>query len=254
MNDFQILIKSFRRFNALERCVDSIVRYYPSVPILIADDSFDVVPSMIPKSVLRIQQIDQVRWIQLPYDSGLSAGRNRLVELADSETVILFDDDYVVTDATRLDHLIKLLEVSDIAAGVIRDNGRLLGVPGTFTIRDRILTVSSTDSEWQEHYGISYRQSDMAVNFFAAQRNTLLKYPWDVRFKITGEHLDFFLSLWMVGIRVVYTPQTVVEHKRTYTSDYLKYRCRQAAFRPLIAKKWGLKRLPVYSPYTEELE
>lgn len=253
MKDSQILIKSFRRFDSLERCVNSIVRYFPQLSILIADDSFDVVPGMFPKAVQRIQQIDQVRWIQLPFDSGLAAGRNRLVELAESEFVILFDDDFVVTAETQLDHLLTLLEISDLAAGVIRDQGRLLGVPGCFSIKDRELTVADAPNVWQEHAGIVYRSTEMAVNFFAARRELLLKHPWDPRFKITGEHLDFFLSLWRAGAQVVYTPQSIVDHERTYTPDYLCYRCRQAAFRPLIARKWGLKRLPAYSPYIEEL-
>lgn len=253
MNDSQILIKSFRRFDSLERCVNSIVRYYPQQSILIADDSFDVAPGMFPRAVQRIQQIEQVRWIQLPFDSGLSEGRNRLVELAEAEFVILFDDDFVVTEETQIEHLLTLLEISDLAAGVIRDQGRLLGVPGFFRIKERVLTVANVESVWQEHARIVYRNTDMAVNFFAARRELLLKHPWDARFKITGEHLDFFLSLWRAGARVVYTPQSIVEHERTHTPDYLNYRCRQAAFRPLIARKWGLKRLPAYFPYIEEL-
>ncbi|WP_417850317.1 glycosyltransferase family 2 protein [Thalassoglobus sp.] len=253
MKTYQILIKSFRRFDALERCVDSIVQYYPDASIVIADDSFELIPGRIPRTVQRLQGMRQVQWVQMPFDSGLSAGRNRMVELADSERLILFDDDFVVNEETQLENLLKLLDVSDLAAGVLRDRGKLLGVPGVFSICDGELTITSTNSQWSEYEGISYRKTDMALNFFAARKCTLLKHPWDTRFKITGEHLDFFLSLWKAGIRVVTTPDSIIKHERSHSADYLKYRCRQAAFRPLVAQKWGLKRLPIYSPYIEEL-
>ena len=52
------------------------------------------------------------RLIETEYDIGLSAGRNRLVEAAQTRMVIFSDDDHVVGPQTRLNDLVRKFESS----------------------------------------------------------------------------------------------------------------------------------------------
>ena len=52
------------------------------------------------------------RLIETEYDIGLSAGRNRLVEAAQTPMVIFADDDHVVGPQTRLNDLVRKFESS----------------------------------------------------------------------------------------------------------------------------------------------
>lgn len=54
------------------------------------------------------------RLIETEYDIGLSAGRNRLVEAAQTRMVVFSDDDHVVGPQTRLDDLVRKFESSRI--------------------------------------------------------------------------------------------------------------------------------------------
>ena len=60
------LVKTFERPHILRRLVASIKRLYPTLPIVVVDDSRE--PS----------SLAEVHTIPMPYDSGISAGRNRV--------------------------------------------------------------------------------------------------------------------------------------------------------------------------------
>jgi len=51
----------------------------------------------------------------------------------------------------------------------------------------------------------------MVNNFFLARTETLRDIRWDERFKIYGEHNDFFLR-YSAKYRVTYTDKVVIDH------------------------------------------
>ena len=59
-----VLIKTFERPAVFRRLVQSIRRLYPSLPIVVADDSREPI------------RLSGVETVSLPYDSGIAAGRN----------------------------------------------------------------------------------------------------------------------------------------------------------------------------------
>lgn len=109
--DVSLIIKTFERRLALERLLDSIRdQGYGHCPILIADDS---------KEPYRDAILDQYgdivdSYIVLPFDSGLSKGRNELLKRVETTYFVLNDDDFVYDERTDLAWMRKQLEHSEV--------------------------------------------------------------------------------------------------------------------------------------------
>jgi len=110
-----IVIKTLLRPRALRRCIRSIRKMYPSVKILVADDSgyktYDGSAGHVDGYFL------------LPQDSGASYGRNYLVRQVDTEYVMVVDDDTVFDESTRIEFATDVLDTRpnlDIVAGYYR--------------------------------------------------------------------------------------------------------------------------------------
>jgi hypothetical protein len=124
---------------------------------------------------------------------------------------VVLDDDLVFTRDTRLDILFEIVKHMgfDLAAG----EGNLLvrGKPGyaNLEVRDKNLTVEPGAAPRAYHNGLPVY--DMVNNFFLARTETLRDIRWDERFKIYGEHNDFFLR-YSAKYRVTYTDKVVIDH------------------------------------------
>ncbi len=77
------IIKTFERPRILRRLVSSIRRLYPDLKVIVADDSRSPVP------------VDGVTTIELPYNTGLTAGRNAALREVVTPYFLLLDDDFV---------------------------------------------------------------------------------------------------------------------------------------------------------------
>ena len=97
-----IIIKTFERPDYLDRLIKSIKTYYPTIPIIVADDSED------PK--IRTD----VRYYALPFDVGVSAGRNFLVKKVKTKYFITVDDDLIFDSETKLENFLRIIENNDI--------------------------------------------------------------------------------------------------------------------------------------------
>ena len=84
------LVKTFERPHILRRLVASMKRLYPALPIVVVDDSRE--PS----------SLAEVHTIPMPYDSGISAGRNEGLKHVRTPYVLVLDDDFVFYRHTRL--------------------------------------------------------------------------------------------------------------------------------------------------------
>lgn len=94
------IFKSFERQSMAQRLYKSIQSYYPGAKVIIADDSSR--PLDIAGENLEI--------IQLPFNSGLSAGLNRALERVTTPFVVRMDDDQLLTPYTNIHKQIKFLE------------------------------------------------------------------------------------------------------------------------------------------------
>jgi len=241
-----VVVKSFKRHLSLWRLVQSIRHFYPEMPIVICDDSF-ADQTKWTDALLEVSQTPGVTVVRLPYDSGISAGRNAAVAAARTSRIILCDDDFVFTEETKIEHLTTILDAGgyDIVGGVVRMDGKRpenwtghLSLTGTGNAKT-VGLVPLRNPEF-EIEGLHCQDTDITLNFFAAKRSALLKTPWDNRYKITEEHLDSFMSWTLAAkLRIAWTKACVIGHWQTAPLDYKKMRGRRDGFSKLDAK-WGV--------------
>uniref|UniRef100_A0A5F9CJG1 Beta-1,4-N-acetyl-galactosaminyltransferase 1 n=1 Tax=Oryctolagus cuniculus TaxID=9986 RepID=A0A5F9CJG1_RABIT len=95
-----IATKTFLRYDRLRALIASIRRFYPTVTVVIADDSDK------PERVSG----PHVEHYLMPFGKGWFAGRNLAVSQVTTKYVLWVDDDFVFTARTRLERLVDVLE------------------------------------------------------------------------------------------------------------------------------------------------
>lgn len=215
--DITFIIKTFERHDKIENLLKSIKYYYPDIPIIITDDSYNPIPITG----------DNIEWYALPFDSGLSAGRNFMVDKVKTKYFLLLDDDFVFSNETVIENFYNILENSDIdiIGGNVKNlDGKLLTFNGILSLgNDNILRYK------KDYYELfdNYVTCDMVLNFFLAKTETIFHYNWDVRQKL-AEHTAFF---WCNkgNIKVAYTDTVLILHDPERTDNYNEYRLRSKA-------------------------
>jgi hypothetical protein len=232
----EILVKSFQRHAMLLRYIRSVRRFYPDMQIRIADDSFRK-KSETNRIVEKICRMPGVSWHSMPYDSGLSAGRNLCVRETPAEFVIVTDDDFIFEECTSLEALLLLLANVDVefVGGLVRTDGRVAqNWVGDFSVhpkrKQRTLLMKPPSSKPERFAGIRFQRCNITYNFFAARREYLLAHPWDDQYKISNEHIDSFWTWWEAGAGVAYTIDCICGHdSRGNTKAYREKRRRRSA-------------------------
>jgi glycosyltransferase involved in cell wall biosynthesis len=222
------LVKTFERPHIVRRLVTSIRRLYPTLRIVVVDDSRDPVA------------LEGVETIVMPYDSGISAGRNEALRRVTTEYVIILDDDLVFFRRTRLEDALDLM-VSHPEIDIM--GGELINLP-LLTARPlaqaagRIFTADSDPP-----FPVGRRIGGLVVcekvpNFFVARRDRLALVPWDPRLK-RMEHADFFTRALGV-LTTVFNPHLKALHARTpFDADYMAKRLDVDEAREVLGRKYG---------------
>ena len=109
MTEVTVGVKTFLRPECLVNCIKSVRLYYPNISIIIADDSDDKIKKVNQKNMKKFK----VKIIDLPFDSGLSVGRNTIVNQTTSKYIVIIDDDTIVTEMTDLEKMYQFLVETD---------------------------------------------------------------------------------------------------------------------------------------------
>ena len=227
--DVTAMVKTFERPTTVRRLASSIWRLYPSMKVIVVDDSRDPIP------------LEGVETVVMPYGSGLSAGRNAGLRNADSKYVLVLEDDFVLFRGTRLGAAVAIMEQYaeiDIMGGLIIDLpflGRRLPKEGKLYAYERApsMPVGSTLG--------GLRVCERVANFFLARRDRLALVPWDEELKLM-EHTDFFTRAYGV-LTTVFNPELRTLHARTpFDANYMMSRLNFAAERRLLADRYRLSR------------
>jgi GT2 family glycosyltransferase len=242
--DVTVIMKTFQRPETARRAVGHLRRYYPEIRLLVGDDSREALAFDHP----------QAEVVRLPFDSGISRGRNALLERVDTEFFLLMDDDHWFSRQTRLWRMLEILkrERFDVLAGLVyfrRHTERMFPRRrlGNFFMNMRLENGTFELIEGHHQKTRAWRVCDLVENFFIARTARVRELGgWDDRFKIS-EHADFFIRAQRAGLKVGYTPLAAVDHvhiqRERGSQDYAPFRShRQQEFRRIFIERYGIQR------------
>jgi len=173
------IIKTFERPNTLKRLVKSIKRLYPNMKIIVVDDSADSL------------EREGVKTIIMPYDSGVSAGRQKALENVDTEYVLLLDDDFIFYNETNLEPAMVIME-KNIDIDIM--GGEVVNLPSFKSSDYSKANLHNTNVKSVLPYGSHIADLpvfDKVPNFYIARTDRLKLVGWDTNIKRL-DHADFF--------------------------------------------------------------
>lgn len=196
-----------------------------------------------------------IRIHSLPYDLGLSATRNFLVKQTQEPLILLCDDDVQFTENTDVAAARKFMRANSdvkIVGGAyytsqIDGSWRLENHACRFchdVKRNMLVSIplSYCEIEPCSFDGYNYYECDMVNNFALIDRTLFTNDGiwWDERFKIRGEHEDFFLTIKKAGPgKIVYSNCLVGNHIRVKTPRFYQLRKRYSGLISFM-DKWNL--------------
>jgi hypothetical protein len=269
------------RWPVIQRLTASVERYFPQTTILVASDSgqpIDKTAFLNFTSSDNINGYDLTNSIviyDLPEDSGLSKGRNYLVNKTRTPFFFLLDDDFELEEDSHLDILLELIytyQYIDIVAGKILEDirdfndfsGIFLRYNQTLELvhnvsegrRDQMWFPRSADKKVND--GSGCRQVDFVPNVFMGRTESFRSVLWDDDLKV-GEHGDFFVRCGQAN-RNVYTCRYINVHHRQIrwwkevNNTYFKKRDRARKYLEKMLKKYDLKKLMMFGSVRVNLD
>lgn len=203
-----IATKTFLRYNRLRALIASIRRFYPTVTVVIADDSDK------PESISGLH----IEHYLMPFGKGWFAGRNLAISQVTTKYVLWVDDDFIFTARTRLERLVDVLERTplDLVGGAVRE------ISGFATTYRQLLSVESgapgRGNCLRQRRGFHHELvgfpgcvvTDGVVNFFLARTDKVREVGFDPRLSRVA-HLEFFLD-GLGSLRVGSCSDVIVDH------------------------------------------
>uniref|UniRef100_A0A3Q2T195 Beta-1,4 N-acetylgalactosaminyltransferase n=1 Tax=Fundulus heteroclitus TaxID=8078 RepID=A0A3Q2T195_FUNHE len=185
-----VATKTFLRYDKLQNLIDSIRRYYPTVTIVIADDSEN------PKTISG----PYIEHYIMPFGKGWFAGRNLAVSQVTTKYVLWVDDDFFFTANTKLEKLVDVLEKTtlDLVGGAVQE-----ATGYTATYRQTISIEPGEEDGDCLHMRRGYHHvmegfpncvvTDGVINFFLARTDKVQQVGFDPRLARVA-HLEFFID------------------------------------------------------------
>jgi len=204
------VIKTFERPTMARRLVASLRRRYPDLAIVVVDDSREPEP------------IAGVETVTLPFNSGLSRGRQAGLEAARTPYALVLDDDFIAHRATRLHLPLAVLErqgAVDLVAG------RRLDLP-LFDFKSPKGKIWPTQATPLLPLGSridGLEVVDKTPNCFVGRRKRLLEVGWDPKLRLL-EHADWFTRALGKLVCLQDTRWSVLHGRTPFKQDYMRHR------------------------------
>lgn len=233
MNNLTAILISFLRPEYTIECVKSLQNQYKDINIIVGDNAGH--NDELAGFCLQYG----CKYVPLPFDSGVSIGRNRLIEHVDTEFILIGDDDFYYTEDAKVPEMLEFMRNHsefDLIGGRVIERGVVKNYQGTIDIYPDHLHYHKLDfdqCELDEQTGLRYQKCDITFNYFIARTQVLKDNKWDENIKVAHEHSDYFIGLKKAGVRVAFTPDAVVVHKPEHVqvarqSEYKGYRSRRS--------------------------
>ena len=213
------IFKSFERQGMAKRLYKSIRKYYPDVKIVIADDS---------KRHLEIRD-DNLEIIQMPFNSGLSAGLNRALERVKTPYVIRMDDDMLLTPFSNFNRHLEFLEsdgrVDLVAVSCINAIRRksLLKTQEAFLKIDMSNALKPLLIPHKTKLSNDYTVVAKPPNIFIVRTDAIRKVGYDDNIRMIDHH-EFFMRAAGVLVTACDFKSFVYHYHNILDKNYLKYR------------------------------
>ena len=184
VSDVTFAITAFERPHHLRKLVESIRKYYPHAQIIVGDNGNQ--KASLPSDV---------KVFDLPFDCGLSATRNFLIDQTPTEFFLLLEDDFEFTDETHVELLADVLDY-DAEVGVVGGTLYCGKIKQHYAVdihrfRHTLSLEPSRGSFRATPNGVVYQICDMCFNFALFRRSMLTEHRWHGHLKV-GEHCPFF--------------------------------------------------------------
>jgi GT2 family glycosyltransferase len=208
-----LMVKTIGRMDKVFALAASCTKLYPSLKIIVADDAANLTRAEGQKKLFY--------YLPLPYDVGLSAGRNRMIERIRTPYFLTLDDDFKCDTNSRIEELLHALETVDevsgqkydVAAGKnpVDEDKFHLDFCGMLNVKNKTLYLEP--GTYGSHQGCHH--VDFVPNLFLARTDLVQKegLRWDEDLKL-GEHEDFFLKAKARGVKVLTCPSVSFHHEQ----------------------------------------
>ena len=233
-NKTTAIIVTFLRDAYLKECVSSLSKTYPNIDIMVSDNG------LVNNDKLKYYKglnKKGVKTFFLPFDTGITYGRNFLVKRVKTPYVLIGDDDFSYDKDTNLEAMISLLDSKkdiDIVCGRVREKGDVKNYQGNIDRHDddSFHYSEMTLDNYRKSKGVKYKKVDIGFNFALMRTKIFKKILWDTNIKVAYEHSDFFIEATNKDLKTVFTPDAIVVHKPEHvsqyqSSDYKTYRYRK---------------------------
>lgn len=223
-----VLVKTFERPAILRRLIASIRRGYPSLPIIVADDSRE--PTRLP----------DVETIVLPHDSGVSAGRQAGLDRVRTPFVVVVDDDFVFLPDTALAPAVATL-VRNPSIDIL--GGQLVDLPQLRFRSPPLGQIFATDAQPLAPIGSSIDGllvCDKVANFYVARTERLRLVGWDAQLRRI-DHADFFTRALGVLLTVFDRELRALHAQTPFDAAYMAHRMDVARDQAILAARWGVR-------------
>lgn len=244
-------ITTFLRDHLMMECVKTTVNAVPlNSVILVADQGRESEEKKV-----FVEKHKSVKCTLLPFDCGLSAGRNFLVkqakELGCEYIVIGADSIFVDESMIYVEELTRCMETSNIDLIGFDLKNRIPWeafvelIPGKYFELDFVRTKQGAFNSQnvkliQNDANALIYKCELVKNFFIAKVDALLECPWDEDLKLF-EHEDFFWRFKKAGKTVAWTQYCSGSYVDQKPPDYKQYRSRMySEFKNILQKKYDI--------------
>ena len=252
--DITILIKTNDRYVCLNRLLKSIFKFYPNIKVMIADDGKIKYKEKILKKYAKYD----IDYYCLKNDSGLSKGRNFLLNKTKTKHFLLCDDDFVFDKKTNIELCLEKIKEKklDILGGYIRNYKIITNFKDKIILfiqkilryelpTNYIGNIKVDGAVFKANYFIhsfpSYQKTDIVLNFFIAKTESVKAMGgWDDQLKLQ-EHTEFFYRAKLNKLKVGFINSFSVKHMPIKMGEYKK--ARERDFTSLFMKKYGFEKM-----------
>ncbi len=166
-----------------------------------------------------------------------AAKMNQLWRMADSEYVVLMNDDLTVRTADWLQSLMTFAvdpEVGGVGARLIYPDGRLQHAGMAGGVMDactHVFISQPSTSHTYGNWGEVHREWSMVTGAVFATRKSVLEYinGFDEGFALDFNDVDMCLRMRLLGLRIVYTPFAELVHYESASRSSLRTRAIEVA-------------------------